>query len=87
MKKCFLFVLATISLIFVICAISVYAHKRDSRDFFYQNVEALADDEGNQNYSDCYNSFELSETNYVLICGACQFIKGKGNNIGGRCYF
>ena len=86
MKKNIIILIA-ISIVFALGTVLIVVHQRHSNDLFYQNVEALSDDEGNQNYSECYNSFSASTENYALVCGICQYLPVKGNNIGGICYF
>lgn len=75
----------------VMAAAFVFATKSDAESLLDANVKALAESVGaevgiDSGKTQCFNEYDNSRTNFVCLpCGTCEYVVGKGTNVGGWC--
>ena len=90
MKKNLLIFLAVVVSV-VVAAAFVFTPKSDAESLLDANVKALAESVGaevgiDSGKTQCFNEYDNSRTNFVCLpCGTCEYVVGKGTNVGGWC--
>jgi len=73
MKKILFAFIAMLAVSIAAVLFTNYKHDKDS--LFYQNVEAIADDESTG--QKCWNTITSSEGEQVLYCPECKWVPGR----------
>lgn len=75
----------------VMAAAFFFTPKYDAERLLDANVKALAENVGaevnaSSDKTQCFNKYDNSRTNFVCLpCGTCEYVVGKGTNVGGWC--
>ena len=76
-------IIASLTAILVICFFAFKSRLSQESVFFQDNIEALADDEGD--FGICYSQYHFHLTKRCLKCGTCNWAWGEGEVWGGYC--